>query len=97
MLTFSVNFYEAGKLLSIVATNHPHGTHVAAISAGYFPNCEAKNGIAPGAKIVSIKIGDITKNMMDAEYSLREKNPDMPSTWSSRGLLVVPHSTGIRE
>ncbi|RLD11768.1 hypothetical protein DRI50_09780, partial [candidate division KSB1 bacterium] len=38
-----------------------HGTHVAGISTGYHINGQPNlNGIAPGAKVISLKIGDCT-------------------------------------
>ena len=57
--TFGVQVYEDGDLLSIVTVSGSHGTHVAAIAAAHFPDDPDRNGIAPGAKIVSVRMGDI--------------------------------------
>ena len=44
--------------VSVVCVGGSHGTHVAGCAAAYHPDCSDKNGPAPGAQIVSIKISD---------------------------------------
>ncbi|EQC36766.1 hypothetical protein, variant [Saprolegnia diclina VS20] len=76
-LHYAFNVYDNGDVLSIVCDAGSHGTHVASIAAGHDPENAANNGIAPGAQLVSIKIGDT--RMGSAETG----------TAISRGILAV--------
>ena len=58
-MTFAIKILEDDLMASIHVSDGSHGTHCAGIASGYhiFGN-ENNNGIAPGAKIISAKIGD---------------------------------------
>ncbi|MFQ5590638.1 MAG: S8 family serine peptidase [Phycisphaerae bacterium] len=57
-VTFAVNiFLRQGKVV-VHYDDGAHGTHVAGIAAGYrINNQDGFNGVAPGAKVMSLKIG----------------------------------------
>jgi len=77
LLNFALNIYQDGDLLSIVTDCGAHGTHVAGIVAGHFPGEPELSGIAPGAQIVSVKIGD------------RRLGSNSTGTGETRGLITV--------
>ncbi|KAJ8735983.1 hypothetical protein PYW08_006639 [Mythimna loreyi] len=69
-MTVSINVHDDGHTLEVVGMCSTHGTHVAAIASGYFPDDPARNGVAPGAKIVSLTIGDSRLGSMETGTAL---------------------------
>lgn len=83
-LFFTVKLFDEGRLLQIVTNSGSHGTHVAAMAAAYFPPSDsglatpeernawskARNGVAPGAQIISVKIADSRLGSMETGMSL---------------------------
>ena len=56
--SMAINIYADRKIVSFHYEDGGHGTHVAGIAAGYQINGDLDaNGLAPGASLVSIKIG----------------------------------------
>lgn len=64
---YGVNFYDDNQILSIVGDCTPHGTHVASIAAAAEGE---RSGVAPGAQLVSIKIGDSRMGSMESGSSV---------------------------
>ncbi|MEJ2052712.1 MAG: S8 family serine peptidase [Calditrichaceae bacterium] len=91
--TFALNIFPDENRVSFHFDGNGHGTHCAGIAAGYRINGQdGLSGVAPGAKLISLKIGDgrlsggatITGSMLSAyEYGIEfAKNYDGPVVFS---------------
>lgn len=68
LMSYSFNFYDE-DILSVVVVAGTHGTHVAGIVAAHHPENPVLDGMAPGAQIISIKIGDTRMGSIETSQS----------------------------
>jgi subtilisin family serine protease len=57
-LTFALNVFPDERKISLFFDDGFHGTHVAGIASGYLIDGSTVNGVAPGAKLIGLKLGD---------------------------------------
>jgi tripeptidyl-peptidase II len=57
-VAFAINIFPEEKKISLFFDDGGHGSHVAGIAAGYHIGQTYLNGVAPGAKIIVLKIGN---------------------------------------
>jgi tripeptidyl-peptidase II len=56
--TFAVNIFPGQNIISLHFDDGSHGTHVSGIASGYMVDGSKLNGVAPGANVISLKIGN---------------------------------------
>ncbi|KAJ8930438.1 hypothetical protein NQ314_016765 [Rhamnusium bicolor] len=94
-LNFSINVHENGNVLELVGVCSSHGTHVASIAAGYFPNSPEENGVAPGAQVVSLTIGDGRLGSMETGTALIRAMIKIIELKKKMNVHVINMSYGI--
>ena len=57
-LTFALNIFPEEKRISLYFDDGSHGTHCAGIAAGFNIGDSGLNGVAPGAKVIGLKLGN---------------------------------------
>lgn len=70
LLTYCITVHHDGNLLEISAPCTTHGSHVASIAAAHHPEEPERNGMASGAQIISMNIGDRRLGSMETGQAL---------------------------
>lgn len=60
--TFAINIFPEDNILNVFFDDGGHGSHCAGIASGYRIGKQNLNGVAPGAKIIALKLGDNTNS-----------------------------------
>ncbi|PAV85821.1 hypothetical protein WR25_11347 isoform A [Diploscapter pachys] len=68
--TYTFRIDPSGNRVEIAVANGSHGSHVAGIAAAHYPDEPKRNGLAPGAKIVAMIIGDNRIDSMETGTGL---------------------------
>jgi len=103
-MNFAVQVYDEGNKLSIVTNSGSHGTHVASIAAAHFPDNPALDGIAPGARILSIRIGDVRSGGSSTYFgeslataiAAQHQVDIMNASWGGQSLYQDASSWGVK-
>lgn len=93
-LNFSINVHDEGNVLELVGLCSSHGTHVASIASAYFPESPESNGVAPGAQIVSLTIGDGRLGSMETGTALVRAMIKVMSMQKTTPIHVINMSYG---
>jgi tripeptidyl-peptidase II len=98
LVNYTTNIWDDGRTLSICVDSGAHGTHVAGMVAAHYPDPGSHmSGSAPGAQIVSLKIGDTRLGAMETHQGLvralayllaHSRAPGSEASAANDGILV---------
>lgn len=89
-VAFAVHIDEDGSLVTFHFDDGGHGTHVAGIAAGHgLMGRKGFNGVAPGAQVLSLKIGDNTLSGGATTSDSMSRAIEFAGEWSKEKQIPV--------